>query len=79
MKLRNLAMLAALGLAPAAFAQAPAPNPNIPRPCTNCHQPKADELFANLEGVAFKSQSMQLKVDARTEIVRFDASSLLEP
>jgi rhodanese-related sulfurtransferase len=78
MKLRNLALLAALGLAPAALAQAPAPaaGANIPRPCTNCHQPKADELFANLESVAFKSQSLQLKIDAKTEIVRFDQKSL---
>jgi rhodanese-related sulfurtransferase len=76
MKSRTLAMLVALGLAPAALAQPAAAPANIPKPCMNCHQAKADEMYANLEGVAFKSQSLQLKVDARTEIVRFDAKSL---
>jgi len=76
MKLRNLALLAALGLAPAALAQAPAAAANIPKPCTNCHQAKADELYANFESVAFKSQSMQLRIDAKTEIVKFDPKAL---
>jgi rhodanese-related sulfurtransferase len=78
MRLRTIAAILALGISPAAFAQAPAaaPTSNIPKPCTNCHQPKADELFANFEDVAFKSQSLQLKVDARTEIVKFDPKAL---
>ncbi len=76
MKLRILATLVAIGLAPVALAQAPAAKANIPKPCTNCHQAKADELFANFENVAFKSQSIQLKIDAATVIVKFDPKAL---
>lgn len=80
MKLRTLAALVAMGLAPAALAQAPAPAPaakaNIPRLCTNCHKPEAGELYGNFENVAFKSRSMQLKIDAATEIVRFDPKAI---
>lgn len=80
MKLRTLAALVAMGLAPAALAQAPAAAPaakaNIPRLCTNCHKPEAAETYGNFESVAFKSQSMQLKIDAATEIVRFDPKAI---
>jgi rhodanese-related sulfurtransferase len=79
MKLRTLALLAAMGLAPAALAQAPAApaaKASIPKFCTNCHKPAADETFGAFENVAFKSQSIQLKIDAATEIVRFDPKTL---
>ncbi|HQW37853.1 MAG TPA: rhodanese-like domain-containing protein [Usitatibacteraceae bacterium] len=80
MKLRTLAALVAMGLAPAALAQAPAAAPaakaNIPRLCTNCHKPEAGEIYGNFEGVAFKSRSIQLKIDAATEIVRFDPKAI---
>ena len=80
MKLRTLAVLAAIGLAPAAQAQAPATAPaakaNIPKFCTNCHKAGPNETFGAFESVAFKSQSIQLKIDAATEIVRFDPKTL---
>ena len=80
MKLRTLAALVAMGLAPAALAQAPAAAPaakaNIPRLCTNCHKPEAGEIYGNFEGVAFKSCSIQLKIDAATEIVRCDPKAI---
>ena len=78
MKLRTLAILVAMGLAPAALAQAPAApaKPNIPKLCTNCHKAEANEVYGNFEGAAFKSQSIQLKIDAATEIVRFDKNAL---
>src|SRR5512139_2339219 len=80
MKHRTLAVLVALGLAPAALAQspaaAPAAKPNIPRLCTNCHKAEANEVYGNFEGAAFKSRSIQLKIDAATEIVRFDEKTL---
>lgn len=78
MKLRNLALLAAIGLAPAALAQAPAPaaKANIPKLCTNCHKPEANEIYGNFEGVAFKSRSIQLKIDAATEILKFDPKAI---
>jgi rhodanese-related sulfurtransferase len=79
MKLRTLAVLVAMGLAPAALAQAPAApaaKPNIPKLCTNCHKAEANEVYGNFEGAAFKSRSLQLKIDAATEIVRFDEKAL---
>ena len=80
MKLRTLTALIAVGLAPVAFAQAPAPAPtakaNIPKFCTNCHKAGPEEVMGNFENVAFKSQSIQLKIDAATEIVKFDPKAI---
>ncbi|MBK9675991.1 MAG: sulfurtransferase [Betaproteobacteria bacterium] len=59
-----------------AFAQAPATKPTIPQVCTNCHQAKPANVQGYFENVAFKSKSIQLKIDAHTEIVRFDEASL---
>ena len=69
--------LAALG-AGAALAQAPAPagKPTIPQICTSCHQAQPGSLQGIFENVAFKSQAIQLKIDAYTEIVRFDPKTL---
>jgi rhodanese-related sulfurtransferase len=69
------AVLAALLSAPAG-AQAPATTPVIPQVCTNCHQARPDALQGIYENVAFKSQSLQLKIDAHTEVVRFDPKTL---
>jgi len=79
MKSRTLAAVFALLVAPAALAQAPAApagKPNIPTPCKNCHQAGPGEVLGIFESVAFKSQSIQLKIDAATEIVKFDPKSL---
>jgi rhodanese-related sulfurtransferase len=79
MQLRTLSALIALAAAPAALAQAPAAaaaRPNIPMLCTNCHKAGTNETFGMFESVAFKSQSIQLKIDAATEIVRFDPKAI---
>jgi rhodanese-related sulfurtransferase len=80
MKLRTLAAVLAIGAAPAAFAQAPAAapagKPAIPAFCTNCHKAGPGENFGMFENVAFKSQSIQLKIDAATEIVKFDEKTI---
>jgi len=64
--------------ASAAFAQAPAPapKPTIPQVCTNCHKAQPNAVQGIFENVAFKSQSIQLKIDAHTEIVRFDPKTI---
>jgi len=71
------AALVALGTG-TAFAQAPAPaaKPTIPQICTTCHKAQPDAVQGIFENVAFKSQSIQLKIDAHTEIVRFDPRTL---
>ncbi len=77
MKLRILAMTLALGLAPGAFAQAPeTAKPTISKPCMNCHQAKPGQIQGAFESVAFKSTAIQMKIDAATEIVRFDPKTV---
>ena len=74
----TLAMaLAALAAAPA-LAQVPAPavKPTIPQICTTCHKAQPNAVQGIFENVAFKSQSIQLKIDAHTEIVRFDPKTI---
>lgn len=67
----------ALALAAAgAWAQAPAPKPTQPAVCNNCHKPAPGQVAGYFENVAFKSQAIQLGIDANREIVRFDPKSL---
>src|SRR5512140_1496964 len=54
----------------------PTAKPTIPQICTNCHQAKPNALQGIYENVAFKSGAIQLKIDANTEIVRFDPKDL---
>jgi len=60
---------------PAATA-APTAKSTIPQVCLNCHQAKPATLQGLFENVAFKSKSIQLKIDANTEIVRFDEATI---
>ena len=79
MKLVIATLIAAGAIASGANAQAPAApatKPTIPQVCTNCHQAKPGNLQGIFENVAFKSQAIQLKIDASTEIVRFDPKTL---
>ena len=76
--MKSLVAIAGIGLVAAGplFAQAPAAKPTMPQVCTNCHQAKPANLQGYFENVAFKSKSIQLKIDAATEIVRFDEGTL---
>jgi rhodanese-related sulfurtransferase len=63
-----------------AYAQAPAgtaAKPTIPQICTSCHQAQPNAVQGIFENVAFKSQAIQLKIDAYTEIVRFDPKTIV--
>jgi rhodanese-related sulfurtransferase len=76
--MRNIiipAAVLALAAIPA-FAQAPAAKPTIPQVCTNCHKAAPGNLHGVFENVAFKSQAIQLRIDANTEILRFDPKTL---
>jgi len=68
------AMLLALA-AGGVLAQA-APKPSQPAVCNNCHQPAPGQVSGYFENVAFKSQAIQLGIDANREIVRFDPKTL---
>ncbi len=74
----GIAIAAALGLgiAHAQAPGAPAAKPTIPQICTTCHQAQPDAVQGLFENVAFKSQAIQLKIDAHTEIVRFDPKTI---
>jgi len=51
---------------------APPPKPTMGKACANCHQPQPGNLRGNFESVAYRSTSLQMKIDEATEIVRFD-------
>ncbi len=74
----TLIAAAAIAIAGAASAQAPAPagKPSQPAVCNNCHKPEAGVLGGYFDNVAFKSQSIQLGIDAAKEIVRFDPKTV---
>lgn len=44
--------------------------------CLNCHQPRPGNLRGNFDSVAFKSQSIQIKIDEATEIVKFNPETV---
>ncbi len=75
--MRNaLVATALIALSVGAAAQAPAAKPSQPAVCNNCHKPEAGVVAGYFENVAFKSQSIQLGIDATKEIVRFDEKTL---
>ena len=59
------------------YAQAaPAAKPSMPQVCANCHDPEPNKLRGVFENVSFKAQSIQVRIDAVTEIIRFDDKTL---
>jgi len=61
-----------------AFGPAPAQTskPTQPAVCNNCHKPAPGQVAGYFENVAFKSQAIQLGIDANKEIIRFDPKTL---
>lgn len=80
--LRRVSLAASFVLAvsavPALAADAPAAGgkPVIAKVCTNCHKAEAGSLRGTFDGVAFKSKSIQLRLDDAVEVVRFDPATL---
>lgn len=50
--------------------------PTVAKLCLNCHKPEPGSIRGNFENVAYKTQSMQVKIDDNTEIIRFDKATL---
>jgi hypothetical protein len=50
--------------------------PTIAKLCTNCHQAEPGNLRGNFDGVAYQSESIQIKIDDMTEILKFDPKTL---
>jgi len=44
--------------------------------CGNCHTPQAGSIRGNFEGVAYKTRSIQVKIDSLSEVLRFDTTAL---
>jgi len=65
-----LALGAACALASA--ADAPAPKPAAAKICTTCHTTAANNLRGHFDNLVLKNNSFQMKIDERTEVLRFD-------
>jgi hypothetical protein len=52
--------------------------PTVAKVCANCHQPQPGNLRANFDSVAYKTRSIQVKIDEATEILRFDEKLKIE-
>jgi len=66
----------ALAQEKAAAPTMPQAKPTVAKICSNCHQPEAASLRGNFDSVAYKTQSIQIKIDEAVEILRFDKNTL---
>ncbi len=57
-------------------APTPQAKPTMAKICANCHKPEPGSLRGNFDSVAYKTQSVQIKIDDATEILRFDKNTL---
>jgi hypothetical protein len=55
-----------------ATPSAPLSKPTVAKVCGNCHQPQPGTIRGNFDSVAYKTKSIQVKIDEATEILRFD-------
>lgn len=60
----------------AAPASAPQAKPTMAKICANCHTAEPGNLRGVFDGVAYKSQSIQLKIDETTEVLQFDKAAV---
>ncbi len=60
----------------AAAPAAPQSRPTMAKICANCHQPEPGNLRGSFDNVSYKTESIQIKIDDATEILRFDANTL---
>ncbi len=54
----------------------PSSKPIIAKICSNCHSPEKGSLRGNFDSVAYKTQSIQIKIDDAVEILKFDKATL---
>jgi hypothetical protein len=59
-------------------ATAPQAKPTIAKLCTNCHKAEPGNLRGNFDSVAYKTKSIQVKIDEATEILIFDDKLKIE-
>lgn len=77
---RYLAIFLAVCMAVAALVQGSNVNaqskPTNAKLCLNCHKPEPGTIRGNFENVAFKSESIQIKIDDAAEIVKFNPDTI---
>jgi len=59
-------------------AAAPPTKPTVAKVCANCHEPQPGTIRGNFDNVAYKTKSIQVKIDEATEILRFDDKLKIE-
>jgi hypothetical protein len=55
---------------------APPAKPTMAKICANCHQPDSGNLRGYFDNVAYKTQSIAIRMDDAVEILRFDKDTL---
>lgn len=70
--------LACVTIAATSYAANPVTpgKPVMARLCTTCHTAEPGVLFGNFDNVAFKANTIQLKIDERTELLKFDEDDI---
>ncbi len=69
--------LPAVALVVGAADTTPVPaRPAAAKICATCHTTAADNLRGNFDNLALKNSSFQLKIDDRTEVLRFDKATV---
>jgi hypothetical protein len=66
----------ALAQEKAASSATPSAKPTMAKICSNCHTPEQGNLRGYFESVAYKTQSIQIRIDDAVEILRFDKNAL---
>ena len=76
----TISMLAGQAIAQekAAVPASPPTKPTVAKVCGNCHQPQPGTFRGNFDSVAYKTSSIQVKIDEATEILRFDEKLKIE-
>lgn len=64
-------------LSVAAMAADAPQKPSIAKVCINCHKAEAGALRGTFDNVAFKSKSIQMRMDDVVEIIKFDEKSIV--
>ena len=70
--------LAVSAYAAVVFAADPAPaaKPTIAKICTNCHKAEPNTIRGNFDNIAFKSKTIQIKLDEAVELLKFDEDDI---
>lgn len=76
MAMLALAALVAASRSLAADRPTATAKPTIARICSNCHQPKAGQLFGQFDSVSAKASSIQMTIDDSTEILQYDEDTV---